>query len=100
LTTDNGNRWTRERVIALRPYRKIPVYPPQPDWIEPWLNLGKAARVLGVIPKTLRIAAEASEIEGVHPLPAGPWIFSRSKLELPQAKQLVEGARQNPRYAA
>ncbi|WP_457812189.1 hypothetical protein [Sinorhizobium meliloti] len=100
LTTGNGNRWTRERVTALRSYRKIPVYRPQPDGIEPWLNLGKAAKLLGVTSKTLRIAAEAGEIEGVHPLPAGPWIFSRSKLELPQAKQLVDRARQNPRYPA
>lgn len=100
LTTGNGNRWTRERVTALRSYRKIPVYQPQSDGIEPWLNLGKAARLLGVTPKTLRIASEAGEIEGLHPLPAGPWIFSRSKLELPGAKQLVDRARQNPRYPA
>jgi DNA invertase Pin-like site-specific DNA recombinase len=100
LTTGNGNRWTRERVTALRSYRKIPVYRPQPDGIEPWLNLGKAAKVLGITPKTLRIAAEAGEIEGVHPLSFGPWIFSRSKLELPQAKQLVDRARQNPKYPA
>ncbi|NKM43373.1 recombinase family protein, partial [Rhizobium laguerreae] len=26
LTTGNGNRWTRERVTALRSYRKIPVF--------------------------------------------------------------------------
>ena len=100
LTTGNGNRWTRERVTALRSYRKIPVYRPQPDGIEPWLNLGKAAKVLGITPKTLRIAAEAGEIEGVHPLSFGPWIFSRSKLELPQAKQLVDRARQKPKYPA
>lgn len=33
LTTGNGNRWTRERVTALRSYRKIPVFRPQ---IEGW----------------------------------------------------------------
>ncbi|MEZ0016585.1 recombinase family protein [Sinorhizobium fredii] len=31
LSTGNGNRWTRERVTALRSYRKIPVFRPQPD---------------------------------------------------------------------
>lgn len=31
LTTGNGNRWTRERVTALRSYRKIPVFRPQID---------------------------------------------------------------------
>ncbi|MGO8085228.1 recombinase family protein [Rhizobium leguminosarum] len=98
LTTGNGNRWTRERVTALRSYRKIPVFRPQTDGIEPWLNLGNAARLLSVAPKTLRLAAEAGEIEGVHPLPNGPWIFNRSKLATPQARQIVHRARQNPKY--
>ncbi|WP_107676098.1 recombinase family protein [Agrobacterium sp. LAD9] len=98
LTTGNGNRWTRERVTALRSYRRIPVFHPQTDGVEPWLNLGDAAKLLGVTPKTLRLAAEAGEIEGAHPLPDGPWIFSRSKLATPQARQIVDRTRKNPRY--
>lgn len=98
LTTGNGNRWTRERVTALRSYRKIAVFRPRMDGIELWLNLANAARLLGVTPKTLRIAAEAGEIDGVHPLPEGPWIFSRSKLETREARQIVDRARKNPRY--
>ncbi|WP_246501575.1 hypothetical protein [Mesorhizobium caraganae] len=77
LVTGHGNRWTRERVTAHRSHHKIPVFRPAPDGNEPWLNLNKAARLLGVAPKTLRLAAEAGDIEGVHPLPDGPWIFSR-----------------------
>ena len=83
LTTGNGNRWTRERVTALRSHHKIPVFRPQPDGIEPWLNLTNAARLLGVAPKTLRLAAETGEIDAVHPLPDGPWIFSRAALGEP-----------------
>ncbi|MGF6178978.1 recombinase family protein [Ensifer sp. 4252] len=98
LTTGNGNRWTRERVTALRSYRKIPVFRPQIDGVEPWLNLGGAAKLLGITPKTLRLAAEAGEIEGTHPLPDGPWIFSRSRLATPQARQILDRARQNPRH--
>ena len=98
LTTGNGNRWTRGRVTALRSYRKIPVFRPQVDGLEPWLNLGGAAKLLGITPKTLRLAAEAGEIDGAHPLPDGPWIFSRSKLETPQARQILDRARQNPRH--
>ncbi|SEP38680.1 hypothetical protein SAMN05216228_11661 [Rhizobium tibeticum] len=98
LTTGNGNRWTRERVTALRSYRRIPVFRSQSDGIEPWLNLGDAARLLGVAPKTLRLAAEAGEIEGIHPLPNGPWVFSRSKLTTPEARQILVRARQNPRH--
>ncbi|RVP37204.1 recombinase family protein [Sinorhizobium meliloti] len=98
LTTGNGNRWTRERVTAPRSYRRIPVFRPQIDGFEPWLNLGGAAKLLGVTPKTLRLAAEAGEIEGTHPLPEGPWIFSRSKLASPEARQILDRARQNPRH--
>lgn len=98
LTTGNGNRWTRERVTALRSYRRIPVFRPQIDRFEPWLNLGGAAKLLGVTPKTLRLAAEAGEIEGAHPLLEGPWIFSRSKLASPEARQILDRARQNPRH--
>ena len=100
LVTGHGNRWTRERVTAHRSHHKIPVFRPSPDGIEPWLNLNKAARLLGVAPKTLRRAAEAGQIEGVHPLPDGPWIFSRSELAQPEARQLVHRARQNPKHPA
>ena len=100
LVTGHGNRWTRERVTAHRSHHRIPVFRPAPDGNEPWLNLNKAARLLGVAPKTLRLAAEAGEIEGVHPLPDGPWIFSRSELAKPHAQQIVQRARQNPKYPA
>ena len=98
LVTGHGNRWSRERVTALRSHHRIPVFRPAPDGCEPWLNLSDAARLLGVAPKTLRFAAEASEINGVHPLPNGPWIFSRSTLGERNAQRIVQRARQNPNY--
>ncbi len=100
LVTGHGNRWTRERVTALRSHHKIPVFHPAADGTEPWLNLNKAARLLGVAPKTLRIAAEVDEIKGVHPLPYGPWIFSRFTLGEPAAQHIVHRARQSSRYPA
>src|SRR5467141_1967129 len=33
-----------------------------------------------------------------HPLPDGPWIFSRSTLGEPAAQRLVHRARQNPNH--
>jgi len=98
LLTGHGNRWTRERVTSLRSHHKIPVFRPAPDGKEPWLNLSKAARLLGIAPKTLRRAAEAGEIEGFHPLPDGPWIFSRSALGGSEAQRILHRARQNPNY--
>jgi hypothetical protein len=64
LVTGHGNRWTRERVSALRSHHKIPVFRPAPDGNERWLNLNKTAGLLGIAPKTLRLAVEAGEIEG------------------------------------
>ncbi len=98
LMTGHGNRWTRERVTALRSHHKIPVFRAGTDGDVPWLNLSQAARQIGVTPKTLRVAAEAGEIEGIHPLPEGPWIFSRAELGGSAAHQLVNRARENPKY--
>jgi hypothetical protein len=93
LVTGNGNRWTRERVTSLRSNYRIPVYTPTPGGIEPYLNLSKAAKLLGIAPKTLRMAAESCEIEAIHPLPEGPWIFSRSALTGSEAQTIVMRAR-------
>lgn len=98
LVTGYGNRWTRERVTSLRSHHRIPVYKPADDGIEPWLNLSKAARLLQVAPKTLRLAAEAREIEAIHPLPEGPWIFSRAVLSALPARAITDRARQNPKH--
>ena len=91
--TGHGNRWTRERVTSLRSHHRIAVHKPVDDGIEPWLNLSKAARLLHVAPRTLRLAAEAGEIEAIHPLPDGPWIFNRQALDSDKARGVVERAR-------
>ncbi len=98
LLTGHGNRWTRERVTALRSHHHIPVHKPAEDGHEPWLNLGKAARFLRVAPKTLRLAADAGEIEAIHPLSDGPWIFARAALTAPAAQSITDRARQTPKY--
>lgn len=98
LVTGHGNRWTRERVTSLRSHHRIPVHKPAEDGNEPWLNLNKAARLLHVAPKTLRLAAEAGEIEASHPLPDGPWIFAHAALTAPAARSITERARQTPKY--
>jgi DNA invertase Pin-like site-specific DNA recombinase len=98
LKTGNGNRWTPERVTSMRSNYRIPVFRPAEDGIDPWLNLGNAARLLKIAPKTLRLAAEAGVVEAVHPLPDGPWIFARAELANRAAKTISERARQNPRY--
>jgi DNA invertase Pin-like site-specific DNA recombinase len=100
LLTGHGNRWTRERVTALRSHHRIPVFRPAPDGIEPWLNLTDAAHLLGVSPKTLRIAAEAGMVEGNHPLSDGPWLFGRSELATPGAQQVAFHAKRRVKHPA
>ena len=100
LKTGNGNRWTRERVTSMRSNYRIPVFKAAEDGIEPWLNLGNAAKLLKIAPKTLRLAAEAGEIEAIHPLTDGPWIFARTALTTLAAQSITERARQNPKYPA
>jgi DNA invertase Pin-like site-specific DNA recombinase len=81
LRTGNVNRWSRERVCSLRSHRKIPPFRAAAGGVEPWLNLTKASAHLDTTPKTLRLAAIAGEIEALHPLPDGPWLFKRSDLD-------------------
>ena len=100
LVTGNGNRWTRERVTSMRSNYRIPVFKPAEDGIEPWLNLSAAAQLLNIAPKTLRRAAEVGEIEAIHPLPDGPWIFARAALTTSAARSITERTRQNPKYPA
>ncbi len=98
LVTGHGNRWTRERVTALRSHHHIPVYRPAPDGIEPCLNLTQAAAHLGVSPKTLRLAAERGEITAIHPLADGPWIFSRADLDGSAANEVAQRAERSAKY--
>jgi len=89
LKTGNGNRWTRERVTALRSQYKIPVHKPAEGGLEPWLTLNDAAALVGVAARTLRIAAERGEIEAAHPLADGPWLFRRADLDGPAGRAVA-----------
>jgi hypothetical protein len=100
LRTGNGNRWTRERVTSLRSHHKIPVYAVAQDGIEPWLNLSQAAALVGVAPRTLRLAAERGEIDAMHPVADGPWMFRRADLDGDPGQSLVQRVRSAPQHPA
>jgi hypothetical protein len=93
LLTGHGNRWTRERVTALRTYHEIPCYDRDRRESAGWLNLTEAAAVLGISPRTLRLAVERGEIPADHPLADGPWVFHRQALETEAATTLVARVR-------
>ncbi len=100
LRTGRGNRWTQERVTALRSHHGIPCYDRDRRVSEGWMNLTEAATVLKVSARTLRLAVERGELTAQHPLPDGPWVFRRDALMTPTADKLVERVRRSRRDAA
>ena len=100
LKTGHGNRWTRERVTALRSHHKIPVHRPPQEGNVQWFNLTKAAAHLQVSAKTLRLAAERGDISGIHPLPDGPWLFDRTVLDTLETKAIIQRARERAKHPA
>ena len=92
-----GNRWTRERVVALRSHHGIPCYNEKRRQAEGWLTLTEAASQLGISAITLRLAIERGEMEAEHPLSDGPWVLPRHGLETAAAAQLVERTRRQKR---
>ena len=93
LLTGRGNRWTHERVVSLRRKRKIAKYSPTRQEAEGWMNLTQAAAYLNVCGSALRNRVERGEIEAMHPLPDGPWIFSRKHLDQPGVRTAIERIR-------
>jgi hypothetical protein len=100
LLTGRGNRWTRERLVSLRTHHDIACYDRDRRTSEGWMNLNEAARVLGISPRTLRLAVERGEIDAVHPLRDGPWVFQRQALDGPAAAALVARVRERNQPAA
>ena len=84
--TGHGNRWTRERVTALRSHHRITCY--KPDEPRTWMNLTDAAALLGVSPRTLRLAIDRGDIPAEHPFADGPWVISRDTLQGESAQSL------------
>jgi DNA invertase Pin-like site-specific DNA recombinase len=96
--TGRGNRWTRERVTALRSHHRIPCY--KPDEQQPWMNLTDAAAFLDISPRTLRLAIDRGEIPADHPFGEGPWVIGRNALESQAAQELKQRARMGHRRPA
>jgi DNA invertase Pin-like site-specific DNA recombinase len=97
LKTGHGNRWTKERVTSLRSHHQISCYNPDKRASDGWMNLTEAAAFLGLSARTVRIAVERGEIQAEHPLPEGPWIFSRRTLESEAAIAVVQRVRSGGR---
>jgi hypothetical protein len=97
LHTGRGNYWTRERVVSLRTYYEIPCYEADRSESEGWMNLGQAAKQIGISDRTLRLAIQRGEIKADHPVSGGPWVLNRSDLQTEAALRLLERVRRSRR---
>jgi hypothetical protein len=95
--TGRGNRWTRERVTALRSHHRIPCYKANDQ--RRWVNLTDAAAYLEISPRTLRLAIDRGQIPADHPFADGPWVTSREFPESKAAKTLKLQAHSRPHKA-
>lgn len=87
LQTVKGNPWTRGRVKDLRRSHKIKVYDADFQEKEGWMTLKQASAYVGVSPRTLRIAVQRGEVNALHPLPFGNWIFHLKDLDTVEVKR-------------
>lgn len=90
--TGRGNRWTKERVTALRSHHQIRSYSPENKAAEGWMNLTEAAAFLHVSARTLRLAIDAGELHAEHPPSDGPWLINRQELTTEAAQRLAQRA--------
>jgi hypothetical protein len=98
LRTGRGNYWTHGRVTALRSYHQIPAYSIERCANEGWMTLTQTAALIGVSPKTFRLAVERNEFKAEHPLADGPWIFNKNTLDTNAVTELVARARAHNLY--
>ena len=98
--TGRGNRWTKERVTALRSHHRIPCFSMEQKQANGWMNLTEAAAFLQVSPRTVRLAIEAGEFRAEHPLHDGPWLIQRQELITEAAQRLTRRALQGGKRAA
>lgn len=98
--TGRGNRWSKERVTALRSHHRIPCFTPEGKEEQGWMNLTEAAAFLRVSPRTLRLAVEAGEMQAEHPLADSPWLFRRQELMSEAAQPVQERAHRGGRQPA
>jgi len=98
--TGRGNRWTKERVTALRSHHRIPCFSVERKQANGWMNLTEAAAFLQVSPRTVRLAIEAGELRAEHPLQNGPWLIQRQELTTESAQRLTKKSQRGRRGPA
>jgi hypothetical protein len=77
----------------LRCNHEIQCHDAQRQAAEGWLNLSRAARLVGVSNRTLRIAIERGYIVAERPIACGPWVLNKQSLENENTSCLLDRVR-------
>jgi hypothetical protein len=93
LLTGHGNFWSRALITSLRHRNGIACHDTQRQAEQGWMNLSKAAQLLGTTRNTLREAIERGEIAAERPVSCGPWILNRQSLQSEGALRFIERVR-------
>lgn len=91
--TGHGNFWTRALVASLRHRQGIECYDVHRQEEQGWINLSKAALLLGTSRNTLRDAIERGEVAAERPIGCGPWILNRRSLQSESVQRFIERVR-------
>jgi DNA invertase Pin-like site-specific DNA recombinase len=97
LKTAKGLAWSRPIVAAIRHARAIP--PRSASSAEPWLTLQQAVELVRAAPETLQAAVADGDLEALHPLANGPWLFRRESLLAWNSSRRVRRGRTAPTAA-
>jgi DNA invertase Pin-like site-specific DNA recombinase len=100
LLTGHGNFWTRTLVTSLRHRHDIECYDAQRQAEQGWINLSKAAQLLGTSRNTLRDAIERGEVAAERPIGCGPWILNRQSLQSEGVQRFIERVRATQTHPA
>lgn len=90
LLTGQGNFWTRALVTGLRHNHGIERHDPQRQAAEGWMNLSKAARLVGLSHAKLHAAIDCGSIVAERPVACGPFVINKKALETSAAVRFLE----------
>lgn len=94
LHTAKGLAWSRQIVASIRNARGIP--PRSASSAAEWVTGEQAVELVRAAPSTLQRAVASGNVEALHPLPNGPWLFRRESLERWNSSQRVRRNRAAP----
>jgi DNA invertase Pin-like site-specific DNA recombinase len=80
LTTGKNQSWTESRVRSLRVRLGVPVFSPDRQKEQGWLNMAQAAQALGISAMSVRRLLGRGILRGSQVVPFSPWVIPCSAL--------------------